>query len=183
MVKRTFDVLIALIVLIITIPLYPFLILLLLIFQGPPIFFTQLRTGKDLSIFTIFKLRTMYVANDNRGEVFNGNNDVTKVGKWLRRLKMDELPQIFNVLRGDMSLVGPRPLTPSVSDEIHRSKRFLVKPGMTGLAQVKGNIYLTREERVILDEEYVDRRNIFLDFVIIIKTILVVFFGEKRFIR
>lgn len=111
--------------------------------------------------------------------------DITRIGGLLRRFKIDELPQIWNVFIGDMSLVGPRPALPSLYEKFGEiaKKRCEVRPGMTGWAQVNGNIYLPWEERLCLDREYVDRMSFMLDLRILVKTVAIVLFGEEKYIK
>ena len=146
-----------------------------------PILFTQERVGKGLTRFNIYKLRTMRHGNRSTGEVLPGNPDTTRVGRVLRRLKIDELPQIYNVLRGEMSIVGPRPFTAdSIEDLTEDGKyRFLVKPGLTGHAQTNGNITLSWPTRWRYDKTYVENVSFSFDAKILMKTLSVVLFGEK----
>lgn len=149
-----------------------------------PIFYYQKRVGLGAETFFIIKLRTMTV-NDNRQleQTTNQDPEVYPAGKILRRLKIDELPQLFNILKGDMSFVGPRPCLEQTRDEMPdwARRRFEVRPGITGLAQINGNIALTWEERWRHDVDYVDRASLMLDVSTCIRTFLVVFFGEERF--
>ena len=181
--KRVFDVVVAFIVLLITSPILLLLSLCIIYFDGFPVFFYQERVGKEMKPFRIIKFRTMKNSNSNNGEVFKGNVHVTQLGAILRRLKLDEIPQLWNVLKGDMSLIGPRPITSVVANNYTTSSRFKVKPGLTGLAQVNGNIFLSRDERFRLDELYVENISIASELMIIIKTFGVVIFGEKRFLK
>ena len=118
------------------------------------------------------------------GEVYINSPGVTPIGSMLRRFKIDEIPQIFNVLKGEMSLIGPRPLpvNPSEFYKKYKVKRHSIKPGLTGLAQVNGNIYLSKEQRFKLDFNYIENVSFKLDIQIIIKTFLVVLLGEKKFV-
>ena len=118
-------------------------------------------------------------------EILKGDAEVTKVGAVLRRLKIDELPQIINIWRGEMSFVGPRPSLPNQIDRFNEDgkKRILVRPGLTGLAQVNGNIHLSWEERWKFDRRYVEELSFILDLKIIAKTILVVLFGERKYLN
>lgn len=118
-------------------------------------------------------------------DIFIGNNEVTFFGSFLRRFKIDELPQIYNVLIGDMSLVGPRPCMPSLTDHFNENafKRVLVRPGLTGLAQINGNIYLSWPQRWDFDRKYVETISLSKDFKIILKTFLILIFGEDKFIK
>jgi lipopolysaccharide/colanic/teichoic acid biosynthesis glycosyltransferase len=151
-----------------------------------PVFFTQNRLGKNAAIFKLYKFRTM--TNKERKadhEIFADDPEVTTVGKFLRRFKIDELPQLINVLTGTMSLVGPRPGMPEQLKELDENgiKRLNVSPGLTGLAQINGNIYLEWPERWKYDRSYVENISFMLDLKIILKTVLIVFQGEKRFVN
>lgn len=117
-------------------------------------------------------------------EVMKDDNRITTIGKFLRRSKLDEIPQVLNVLKGEMSLVGPRPeRVESLSDYTNEmSKRLYMNPGMSGLAQVSGNIYLSLEDRYKLDVYYVEQYSLWLDLRIIIRTIGVVLFGEEKYV-
>jgi lipopolysaccharide/colanic/teichoic acid biosynthesis glycosyltransferase len=142
-----------------------------------PILFRQSRTGWGEEPFEVLKFRTMVDAPDN--PLFPDADRITSAGHWLRRLSLDELPQLWNVARGDMSLVGPRPTMPyqlELFDERQHS-RFAVRPGLTGLAQVKGRNTLTWGERVDYDLEYVRHQSLVLDLSILIRTPFVVFSG------
>ena len=163
--------------------------------HGSP-FFSQTRVGRDGREFRLWKFRTMIRdaelvrddlshLNEHGGPFFKVRNDprVTRLGRWLRRSSMDELPQLVNVLRGDMALVGPRPLLPS-DVHAHRetaSRRFDVKPGLTGLWQVSGRSLLAWDDALRLDVEYVDRRCLWLDVRILGRTIGAVLSGRGAF--
>ncbi|MGL5413910.1 sugar transferase [Cetobacterium sp.] len=186
MLKRIFDILVSFLLIIITIPLFILIAICIKVTSKGTIFFLQKRPGKKGELFKIFKFRTMELGSDKmtKGvEVLKNDPRITKIGKILRRTKIDELPQLINVLKGDMSLVGPRPeridSLNDYTDEI--SKRLLVRPGMTGLAQVSGNIYLTLQERYKLDIYYVENQNFLLDTKILLRTIGVVLFGEEKY--
>lgn len=144
-----------------------------------PIIFKQKRLGKDGTVFNIYKFRTMVDNAESIGtglSTFEGDFRVTKVGNILRKTSLDELTQIFNVLKGDMSIVGPRPPVPhhprkyNEYDTIQK-KRFNVRPGITGYAQVKGRNSLTWDERIELDVEYVEKQSMLMDAKIIILTV------------
>jgi exopolysaccharide biosynthesis polyprenyl glycosylphosphotransferase len=154
-----------------------------------PVLFRQVRVGRDGDHFRIFKFRSMYMdaeqrlaelrhLNENDGVLFKIRNDprVTPVGRWLRKLSLDELPQLLNVVKGDMSLVGPRPPLPeevaAYPDDARR--RLAVKPGMTGLWQVSGRSDLPWEEAVRLDLRYVENWSLTLDFIILLRTVTAV---------
>jgi len=165
-------------------PLLIAIVVLIRITSPGPIFFRQERVGKDLALFELYKFRTMTVDTNRQISQTNLTDpDVTAMGKWLRRFKLDELPQLVNVLAGHMSFVGPRPCLPFLIDLLDDigKRRFLVKPGLTGLAQVNGNIYIDVKKRVELDVQYVESVSLYKDFSIILKTVLVVVLGEHRF--
>lgn len=185
-IKRTIDIIISLIIIIPFLPIWLIISLMIKFTSKGPIFFLQKRPGKHKKIFTIFKFRTMKPGSEKmiKGqEVMKDDNRVTSIGKLLRRTKVDEIPQVLNVLKGDMSLVGPRPeRVESLEDyDSQISKRLDMKPGMTGLAQVSGNIYLSLEERYKLDVLYTEKFSLKLDAIILIRTIGVVLAGEDRY--
>lgn len=180
--KRLIDLMISLVILVVLSPLLFFSVVMIKLTSDGPIFFMQERLGKDGQLFQVYKFRTMTVKVRNFDEqVESSNSEITPFGKLARRLKVDELPQLLNVLKGDMSLVGPRPCLPSLESEFNEdgSARLLVRPGLTGLAQVSGNIYLSWEERWKLDRKYVENQSLLLDFKIILRTVIVVFLGEE----
>jgi len=179
--KRIFDVCVAAVVGVAVAPIVATAAAAVKIETPGPILFTQERVGKGLRSFKIYKLRTMRHGNRSTGEVRDGNPDTTKVGRILRRLKIDELPQILNVVRGEMSIVGPRPfLADSIEELTEDGKhRFLVKPGLTGHAQTNGNITLSWPTRWRYDKIYVDNLSFTFDMKILIKTVAVILFGEK----
>ena len=147
-----------------------------------PVFFVQERLGRHGCVFKVFKFRTMTDRpRVTTGEIVGRGLGVTRVGYWLRRLKVDELPQLLNVVRGDMSLVGPRPALPAhIREYDERSRRRLeVRPGLTGLAQVNGNIHLSWVDRWVYDVQYVESYSFGLDVSIILRTLLVVVRGEE----
>lgn len=151
-----------------------------------PLFFLQERLGKNGKIFSVYKFRTMTDKKREVGrEIVKGDAEVTKVGYYLRRFKIDELPQILNVLKGEMSIVGPRPCMPNQINDFNEDGEYRIKvtPGLTGLAQVNGNIYLSWEERWKYDRKYVENVSFILDVKIIIKTIGIVFLGEEKFLK
>lgn len=171
--------------LIIISPILLITVVLLEIFMPGPVFFRQQRVGKNGKTFNILKFRSMKV--DKEAE---DNHDFTKdeerrtpFGNLIRRLKIDELPQLINVFRGDMSLVGPRPTVKEQTDlyNAYQRQRLKMRPGMTGLAQVNGNISLTWDERIDYDVEYINKFTFLLDIKILFKTVVVVIFGEEKF--
>ncbi len=187
--KRAFDIVVSLIALVFASPVIAVCAILIRLESRGPIFFRQSRIGRDGTIFSIVKLRTMRVdaekevadllhRNEGAGPLFKIKDDprVTRVGKHLRRLSLDELPQLFNVLAGDMSLVGPRPPLPSEVAEYDKAshRRLIVKPGMTGLWQVSGRSDLTWEQGVRLDLFYVENWSVSGDLEILFQTVGVV---------
>ncbi len=174
-VKRIIDVIAASLGLIFLSPLLLLVSIAIYIFIGSPIFFIQDRVGKNGKIFKIIKFRTMTNETNKFGVLLVDSKRITKLGKFLRSTSLDELPELINVLKGDMSLVGPRPLLVEYielySDEEFR--RHEVSPGITGLAQVKGRNLLNWEERFKLDVEYVDNLSFKKDIYILKETIFI----------
>jgi len=186
-IKRLIDIVLSLIVLIVFLPIWIIVAVLIKTTSKGPIFFLQERPGQYWKIFKIYKFRTMKLGAEKmvKGqEVMKDDDRVTSIGKFLRRTKIDEIPQVLNVLKGEMSLVGPRPeriaSLEEYDDEI--SKRLNMKPGMTGLAQVSGNIHLDLQDRYKYDVYYVEHYSLWLDSKIIFRTVGVVLFGEDRYI-
>ncbi|MEI3606613.1 sugar transferase [Pseudogracilibacillus sp. SE30717A] len=181
--KRVIDIIFVLILLFPLLVISVFIAIAIKIDSKGPIIFKQKRLGKNGKEFNIFKYRTMIDNAEKVGSgliTFEGDNRITKVGSILRKTSLDELPQILNVLKGDMSLVGPRPPVPYHPREYHeytkvQKKRFIVRPGITGFAQVKGRNSLSWDERIKLDLEYIKKQNILLDFTIILLTVVKVF--------
>jgi len=188
-VKRLLDFILSLTTLIILSPLLLVVALLIKLDSKGPVFYTQLRPGKNQKVFKVYKFRTMVQGADKHQkvgvEVKQDDSRITSLGRFLRRFKIDELPQLINILKGDMSIVGPRPSLPEYLQQYEEweLERFLVKPGLTGLAQVNGNIYLEREEKSAYDIRYVKEMSFFLDIKIIIKTVAIVLFGEDKFVN
>jgi lipopolysaccharide/colanic/teichoic acid biosynthesis glycosyltransferase len=152
-----------------------------------PILYKQKRVGKDFTPFQILKLRSM--TNEPRevgkSPIIGKSQGVTFFGYYLRRFKIDELPQIINVLKGDLSLVGPRPsIFEQLEDMTPEEKtRYSVRPGLTGLAQVSGNIYLPWKERYKKDLNYIEHVSFKNDMIILLRTIMVIIIGERRFVN
>jgi undecaprenyl phosphate N,N'-diacetylbacillosamine 1-phosphate transferase len=173
-IKPLIDVCIALAALLLISPILLSIMLLLLFFnQGKP-FFLQRRPGKDGRIFTIIKFKTMNDKKDYLGNLLPDNQRLTKVGSFVRKTSIDELPQLLNVLKGDMSLVGPRPLLPEylqLYDDFQR-KRHNVKPGITGWAQVNGRNAIGWDRKFELDVWYAENVSFILDVRIVLKTIV-----------
>ena len=184
--KRFIDVFTSCIILVLFFPVLIITYILVKIDSKGPFFFLQNRLGYKAKIFCAYKIRTMtYKQRVLHIEVLKDNSEITRIGYILRRLKIDELPQFINVLKGDMSLVGPRPALPEQINDFNEDgkKRLLVKPGLTGLAQINGNIYLSWPERWVYDRIYVENLNFCLDLRIVAKTFLIILKGEERFIK
>ena len=187
--KRCLDIFISLSAIIILSPILVAIVIAVRLSSKEPAIFKQDRVGKSGKSFVFYKFRTMKVGVEPFGPSPKSDKDprLTKVGKFLREYSLDELPQLFNVLKGDMSLVGPRPLYLSqMSEWSERQKsRLLVKPGLTGLAQISGRGELTREEKLELDVKYVETISLLTDIKIILATIAQVFrrknIYEKRY--
>ena len=186
-VKRTADIIFSAAGLIVLMPILLISAILLEIFMPGPLFFKQQRVGKNGRLFNILKFRSMKVdkALEASHDFTRDAERMTPFGKLLRRTKIDELPQLWNVLVGDMSLVGPRPTVKEQTDKYndYQRQRLNMRPGMTGLAQVNGNISLTWDERFVYDIEYVHTFSVLLDIKILCKTVLVVIMGEEKFKR
>lgn len=171
--KRWIDIISSFISIIILIPIFIIVYILVKINLGSPVLFVQERPGKHCKIFKLYKFRTMKNLKDSNGNLLSDEERLTRFGKWLRASSLDELPELWNVLKGDMSLVGPRPLLIEYL-ELY-SKRQLtrqnVRPGLTGLAQVSGRNMITWEKRLELDVNYVNNITFFEDMKILLKTI------------
>lgn len=183
--KRLLDLAIAVPLTLLAAPLLVGAAIAVRITSPGPVLFRQRRLGRDGETFEIFKLRTMTHRDQARqptDEVAAGDPDVTVTGRLLRRTKLDELPQLLNVIRGDMSLVGPRPPLPSqLTQYDERSRlRLTVRPGITGLAQVNGNIVIPWPERWKWDVEYVEQLSLGLDVRILARTVGIVLHGDRR---
>jgi len=172
LVKRAADVVFATAALIISFPLQAGVALIVAVKLGRPVLFKQPRPGKGGQIFTLYKFRTMTNV-DSEGGLVTDEQRLTSFGKALRSTSLDELPTLMNVLRGDMSLVGPRPLLVSYLERYspHQARRHEVRPGVTGLAQVSGRNELSWEDRFELDIRYVDGCSLWLDLSILRRTV------------
>lgn len=177
MLKRLVDILVSASLLLLTLPLMLATALAVRLAMGDPVLLRQTRPGKDGVPFSFYKFRTMTEERDGAGRLLPDERRLTPFGHWLRATSLDELPQLVNVLRGDMSLVGPRPLLmeymPLYSPQ--QARRHEVRPGITGWAQVNGRNALSWEERFRLDVWYVDHRSLLLDLRILLLTVLRVF--------
>lgn len=182
--KRWIDVVFALIVLILLV--IPFIVVAILIkleSEGP-VFFKQKRLGLHKKEFEIYKFRSMTNKERKITQTFKSDPEITRVGYYLRRFKIDEMPQIINVLNGDMSVIGPRPCLPNVVEKYGLDNhRFLVKPGLSSIAGVNGSIFLTWEEKWWYDKYYVENLSFWLDLKIFFKTFLIIALGEEKFLN
>ena len=177
--KRFFDIVFGCAAIVLLSPLLLGLSLLIFISDGGPVIFKQKRVGKNNELFTICKFRTMKkgVGNVAKRDLQDYDQCLIPCGKTLRRTSLDELPQLFNSVAGDMSFVGPRPLIPE-EDRIRQMRLqagvYAVRPGVTGLAQVSGRDCITDEEKTAFDKQYVDHHNLWIDFRILCRTVAVV---------
>ncbi len=173
MIKRFLDIIIASIALILLSPLYAFVAYKVKKNLGSPVLFRQVRPGLNGKPFEMIKFRTMKDAVDAHGNPLPDSERLTPFGKMLRSTSLDEMPELWNVIKGDMSIVGPRPLLmeylPLYNEE--QAKRHLVRPGMTGHAQVNGRNAISWEEKFKLDTWYVENQSVWLDFKIMLKTV------------
>jgi len=172
--KRLVDVILSLFALVVGTPLMLFAALCVRMTIGRPVLFRQARVGRGDREFTFLKFRTMSNARDSAGRLLPDEQRLTPLGRFLRRTSLDELPQLWNVLKGDMSLVGPRPLLPEYLPRYnsHQRRRHEVKPGITGWAQIHGRNTLAWERKFDLDVWYVDHRSLWLDIKILWLTVL-----------
>jgi len=170
--KRAFDLFLGTSLLILVIPIMGVIAIWLLFSLGKPLLFTQLRPGKDNLPFILYKFRTMSEKYDQRGRLLPDSLRISALGRFLRKLSLDELPELFNVIRGDMSLVGPRPLLMEYLERYtpEQARRHEVKPGITGWAQVNGRNAITWEEKFKYDVWYVDNMSLWLDVKILALT-------------
>lgn len=172
-IKRTLDLILSLMALILLMPLMIIIGILVRINLGSPIIFKQKRPGKNEKIFTLYKFRTMTDKRDIDGNLLPDEYRLTKFGKFLRSTSLDELPELINIIKGDMAIVGPRPLLveylPYYTEE--EKHRHDVRPGLTGLAQVNGRNTISWEEKLKYDTEYIKQISFYSDLKIIFKTI------------
>ena len=176
-IKRLFDIVLSLLFIILFCWLYLIVAILVRVKLGSPVLFKQPRPGKDEKIFDMYKFRTMTDERDAEGNLLPDAERMTPFGSFLRKTSLDELPEMFTILKGDMSFVGPRPLLvkylPLYNEEQHR--RHEVRPGLTGWAQVNGRNLLSWEDKFEKDVYYVDHISFLLDLKIVFKTVAVVF--------
>lgn len=181
--KRFFDFICSAVALLLLSPILAVLSLLIRIYDGKNVIFRQKRIGRNGDLFEIYKFRTMKEGTRNAAtsDLHESDSQVTRFGRILRKTSLDELPQLWNILKGDMSFVGPRPLIPE-EKEIHELRKasgvYDVRPGITGLAQVNGRDQITIEQKVAYDEKYAKERTILMDIKIIFQTVKVVLTGE-----
>lgn len=185
--KRFIDIMVSVLVLLVLSPILIIVAIAIKLESKESIFFKQERVGLNGKVFSLLKFKSMK-SNITAEKNFDFSLDeerITKVGKFIRRTKIDELPQLINVLKGDMSLVGPRPTIKKQVDAYndYQRQRLNVRPGMTGLAQVNGNIYLDWDERIKYDVYYVRNKSLLLDLKILLKTVGVVVLGEDKFLN
>jgi lipopolysaccharide/colanic/teichoic acid biosynthesis glycosyltransferase len=173
MMKRLFDVTVALFCLFLFSPVMLVLAILIARRMGRPVIFAQQRPGRGGRPFRMYKFRTMNGQRDARGALLPDAERLTRLGRWLRSSSLDELPGLWNVLRGDMSMVGPRPLLMAYLDRYtpDQARRHVVRPGITGWAQVNGRNALTWKQKFELDTWYVDHRSFLLDLRILMMTV------------
>ncbi|WP_247747103.1 sugar transferase [Alkalihalobacillus sp. BA299] len=173
LIKRPLDFILSLIAIIALSPVLLVVASLIRLKLGSPVFFTQERPGLNEKIFKMYKFRTMTDERNEKGELLPDSKRLTKFGRFLRSTSLDELPELFNILKGDMSIIGPRPLLVQYLSlyDGHQKRRHEVRPGLSGLAQVNGRNGISWEERFNLDIDYVDNVTFLRDFSIIFLTI------------
>lgn len=179
-IKRCIDFILSLIAIVLLSPVLIIVSMLVAVKLGRPVIFKQKRPGLNEKIFTMYKFRSMTDERDEKGELLPDSVRLTSFGKKLRATSLDELPELFNILKGDMAIVGPRPLLveylPLYNEK--QQKRHLVRPGITGYAQVNGRNSISWEEKFDLDVSYVQNESFFMDFRVILNTIITVFKRE-----
>lgn len=176
--KRAFDLLAVVLTAFFWLPLLAVVAFLVRVKLGTPVFFRQKRPGRHAEIFELIKFRTMTDARDADGRLLSDAERLTPFGRWLRSTSLDELPELLNVLRGEMSLVGPRPLLMQylARYDARQARRHEVRPGLTGLAQVMGRNQLSWEEKFEWDVKYVEQQSLWLDLTILGRTVAAVLF-------
>ncbi len=172
-IKRCLEIIMSMLIIVVISPLIVILRAIIRLKLGSPIIFKQLRPGKDGKIFTMYKFRTMSDKKDENGQLLSDELRMTKLGNFLRSTSLDELPELLNVLKGDMSFVGPRPLLVEYLDRYtaEQNRRHQVKPGITGWAQVNGRNAISWDEKFKLDVWYVDNWSLGLDIRILFMTV------------
>jgi len=199
--KNTYELILAILLLLLLFPIISIIAVAIKLDSRGPIIFVQERLGKNAKVFKFFKFRSMYIDGEKRLERFLNENQeanreweryqkikgidprVTRVGKIIRKYSLDELPQLINFFKGDMNLVGPRPYMPREMNKIGERNLIItrVKPGITGLWQVQGRSLLPFHERILLDEYYIRNWSLWMDIVILVKTIKVFLTGEGAY--
>jgi len=174
-IKPVFDRLVALVLIIAFSPVWLIGFMLIFLIQGNSLFYIQYRSGINMKGFKLYKIRTLEDSNSN--DLSLSNRSFTYMGKWLRYMSIDELPQLYNVLKGDMSLVGPRPLPVEYGTRYnhYQKKRFTCKPGLTGWAQINGRNKISWEKRFEMDYWYVNHISFLLDLKILFHTLIRIF--------
>lgn len=195
-IKRLSDIFLSGIALICLSPVFLITAIAIKLEDGGPVLYVQTRAGKNLKLFNIYKFRSMYVNadekfeemlkdNEQTGHAFKIKNDprITKVGKFIRKVSIDELPQLINIIKGDMSIVGPRPILPFQMEECnnYEKQRLVVRPGLTCYWQISGRANIKWEEWVELDLDYIENMGLWTDFKIILRTIPAVFDSEGAY--
>lgn len=182
--KRVFDIIGAILILVISSPILMVVAILIKLESKGPIFFKQSRIGKNGEPFTIYKFRSMYIDAPIRpsNDFSDHKIHTTKVGRFLRKSSLDEFPQLINVLKGEMSIIGPRPVI-AIENDLISSRREsgaeTILPGLTGLAQVNGRTEISNAEKACFDKEYFDNQSILLDLYILFRTMLICLSGGK----
>lgn len=173
-IKRPLDIIGALVLIILTFPLFALVWILIRVFMGSPVILPQKRAGLHGKIFTLYKFRTMSFEKDSSGKLLPDEMRITKLGAFLRKTSLDEIPQFYNVLKGDMSFIGPRPFMEEEIKALSKNsfRRHDVLPGLSGLAQISGRNEITVEEKISKDLEYVDNISFLLDAKIFIITLI-----------
>lgn len=194
--KRFFDIVLSGIALLCLSPVFLVTAIAIKLEDGGPAFFTQPRAGKDMKPFKMYKFRSMYVNadeklkellkdNEQTGHAFKIKNDprITKVGKFIRKTSIDELPQLINIIKGDMSIVGPRPILPFQMEECndYEKQRLIVQPGLTCYWQIGGRANIKWDEWVELDLNYIEDMSLWTDLKMIVKTVPAVFDSEGAY--
>ena len=184
-IKRNFDIVISLMGLVLLSPIILFFSVLVYIESPGKVIFKQKRIGKNGSVFTLYKKRSMRLDAERNGEQWTQEKDtrILKIGTFIRRTKIDELPQLINVIKGEMTLVGPRPETPTLTFKFNDKypgfvNRLSVTPGLTGLAQISGGYDLNPHEKLKKDLEYIGNQSLIMDIWIVLNTFLVVITGK-----
>jgi len=180
MIKRSFDVAVTLTVLVVSSPLWLVIAALAVLTQGRPVLFSQTRLGQHGHPFELYKFRTMTSTTDENGGLLDDELRLTSIGRLLRKTTMDELPGLINVLRGEMSIVGPRPLLPEYEElySLEQWRRHEMKPGMAGPAVARGRNSLSWEDKLAADVDYVDNWSLGLDLKVLALSVIKVFTGQ-----